>query len=613
MNVKDLKVYYDDFIKNVKYKLKGTKTGYPTIDMNHEDGYGFFEKHPVIPSVDITTILRALSRKNRNSPAIDCHDLKATYQELLDDAHKLYLAYKNLGVKKGDIVTVSLPSNYQAIATFLALNELGAVTTFIDTYSTKEEIEGYLKKYKSPLYINYNSSEEECKNIMERTGVKKVVTLHKQNENSRNLELSKVTNKSIIDFHSLGYYAKREPDKFHLPNSGNDPALILYTSGSTGQPKAVVLTNRNILAAQMYAGNTSHTENIKATKTMTCVPLRYPYGMVTSLLTSLLWGKEVIMTPEWGIKNVKYYYDKMANIIFGSPAVLDLSMKSLPDGYDLSHVTHFISGGDFLTNEHANRGYAFFNEHNNTDVEIGNGFGNAETVSIGSTPVGVPLKRGTAGKILVGTSALIIDKDTPDDVPIENAELLEEKKYNELGELCIAGKHIFREYFGEPDKTACSKFRKRGKTYFRTGTIGYLDDDGYFVPTQRKSRFFIRSTGHKVYLDNVQHIVSQSCDCIEDCAAIKVPDEDELYVNVIYVVLKPNCFPTEETKRKIYDSLLIPKVGSGKNIQLKEYEIPKDIIFVDELPRIEGSEKIDYLELEKRVQADIKKQKLLIK
>jgi len=59
--------------------------------------------------------------------------------------------------------------------------------------------------------------------------------------------------------------------------------------------------------------------------------------------------------------------------------------------------------------------------------------------------------------------------------------------------------------------------------------------------------------------------------------------------------------------------LLIPKVGSGKNIQLKEYEIPKDIIFVDELPRIEGSEKIDYLELEKRVQADIKKQKLLIK
>ena len=68
MSIKKLRVYLDNFIENGKYKLKGTKTGYPTIDRNHEDGYKFFEKYPLIPNIDMITILRLLSRKNRNKP-----------------------------------------------------------------------------------------------------------------------------------------------------------------------------------------------------------------------------------------------------------------------------------------------------------------------------------------------------------------------------------------------------------------------------------------------------------------------------------------------------------------------------------------------------------------
>ncbi len=613
MKIKNLKVRIENFKKNASYKLKGTKTGYPSIDKNHEDGAKFFEKHPFIPSIDMTTILKFLSRKTRNNPAIDCNELKATYQDLIDDSHKLYLAYKNLGVKKGDIVTISLPSNYQAITSFLALNELGAVTTFIDTYSTKEEIIGYLNKYNSPLYINYDYSEEENRDILNNSATKKVVTLYKENENKRNIDLEQPLTDDIIDFHSLGTFASREKDVKHLPNRGEDPALILYTSGSTGQPKAVVLTNKNILSAQMYAGNTSHTENIKATKTMTCVPLRYPYGMVTSLLTSLLWGKEAIMTPDWDSDKVKYYFDKKPNIVFGSPAVLDLTMIFLPEEYDLSFISHFISGGDFLTLDHSKRAYDFFKNHNNNTLELGNGCGNAETVSIGSTPVGVPLKQSTAGKILVGSTALIIDKDIPDDRQIQNPESLEEKKYNEIGELCLAGEHIFKEYFGEPDKTKCSKFKRFGKTFFRTGTLGFIDEDGYFTPTDRKSRFYIRSTGHKVYLDNVQNIISSSSKYVKDCAAVKVPNNDELYINVAYVVLKNGILPTEEVKKEIFTEMQSPKMVLGKKAQLKEYEIPKEIYFVDELPRIEGSEKIDYLELEKRALEQKENEKKLIK
>lgn len=579
---------------------KKTMMGYPSIDLPQSQNAGFFEKNPIIPSIDIISILKILSRKHRNLLAIDCNDLHATYQQLIDDAHLLYLAYKRLGVKKGEIVTISLPSNYQAIISFLALNELGAVTTFIDTYSGKDDILTYLNNYKSSLFINYDKSIIENEYIKDHSDVKHIVTLDSALANSRDMSMKKCKDDEnvFLDFHSLGNLAADQKDVFHLPNKGSDEALILYTSGSTGNPKAVVLTNKNILAAQMYAGNTSHTENITGKKTMTCVPLRYPYGMVTSLLTSLLWGKEVIMTPDWDSDTVEYYFGKKPNIVFGSPAVLELTLKFIPADMDLSQMSHFISGGDFLTLEHAKRAYAFFEKHNNTTIELGNGCGNAETVSIGSTPVGVPLKQSTAGKILVGTTPLIIDKEIPDNVPIENPELLEEKRYLEVGELCLSGEYVFKEYFGEPDATKCVKFKRKSKIFFRTGTLGFIDEEGYFTPTDRKSRFYIRSTGHKVYLDNVQRIIGMADSRIVDCAAVKYSDENELFVVKAFVVLEEGICSTDALKEEILEKLRNPIMANGKIEQLKEYEVPVDIIFIESLPRISGTEKVDYRALE---------------
>lgn len=595
-------------------KLNNNLTGYASIDLPQSINSTYFEKNPIIPSVDMVTILKILSKKTRNMPAIDCNALKATYQQLIDDSHTLSNAFRELGVKKGNIVTISLPSNYQAICSFLALNEIGAITTFIDTYSSKEDILLYLNKYESPIFINYNKSREENEYYIKNSKIKNVITLSKNFVNSRYVFYSNIPyifrDDKYIDFHTLGTISKYQHNKLHLPNNGNDDALILYTSGSTGQPKSVVLTNKNILSAQMYAGNTSHTENITGTKTMTCVPLRYPYGMVTSLLTSLLWGKEAIMTPNWDSDTVEYYYNKKPNIVFGSPAVLDLTMRFATDKLDLSQMSHFISGGDFLTVEHANRGYEFFKKHNNSTIEIGNGCGNAENVSIASTPVGVKLKQSTAGKILVGTTPLIIDKDIPDNKPIEDANKLVEKKYHEIGELCISGCNIFKEYFGEPDKTECAKFIRNGKTFFRTGTLGFIDEEGYFTPTDRKSRFYIRSTGHKVYLDNVQHAIIKTDNRIVDVAVVKVPDENELYVNKAYIVLDKNILATDKIEKEIYDKL---EFSNEKDFKLKQYELPRYIEFIDELPRIVGSEKIDYITLEKMALNSLEKSKTLIK
>ena len=564
------------------------KGEYPSIDLPQSINSTFFEKNPLIPNTNIYTTIKLLSAFYKDRCAVNCFDLNANYGKLLDDAVTISVALKELGAKKGQVVSVCMPNFYQALATFLACNRIGVVTTFIDSRASIDDICYYLNEFETPIFINYHSSLLENKQIKSKTNVKYIVTLDRNKVNSLDLsgDYRLTSSDEKIDFSSLGSISKFQKIKFEKLHGANEDALILFTSGSTGKPKSVVLTNKNVLAAEIYAKNTSHTENITGPKTLTCVPFSYPYGLITSALTTLLWGKEAILAPNISKDTINYYYKKKPSIVFGSPALLDLTMKNVDANLDLSSVTHFISGGDFLTPQHYKRGIEFFKAHGAL-VELGNGFGNAETVSIGSTPVGVPLKSETAGKILVGSKAMIV-----------NPETFKEKKYNEEGLLLISGKHVFKGYYKNEELTKAVKINIKGTEYYNTGTIGYIDKDGYFTPTGRTSRFYIMSSLNKVYCDNVQNIIS-SFDCVKDCAVVKVSDEDELYVNKAYIVLNEGYEPSDEMLKKISEMCYLPTVIANDRItQLKPYEVPTYIEFVSELPRIKSSEKINYIALE---------------
>lgn len=577
-------------------------TGYASIDNPHMKDSTFFERHPFIPNTNIYTVLKLLSSKYMDSVAVDCKDLSVTYDGLLKDSVTFSLALKELGVKKGDIVSISLPNLYQGLVSFFACNRIGAVATFLDPFTSSKEIIDYLNLFDSSIFIDYDKSAEYNKDVIDKTHVDYVISLSRDGIDLANYadNLSISSEGSVIDFSSIGALSQFQKS-FERPHLKNEDALILFTSGTTGKPKSVVLTNENVLAAEIYAKNTSHTENIGASKTLVCVPFMYPYGLITSALTSLLWGKETILAPDISINTIEYYYSKKPNIIFGSPALLDLTMKGLPDDFDLSGVSHFISGGDFLTVSHAKRGYNFFKNHGCDGVEIGNGFGNAETVSICSTPVGVPLRQETAGKLIVGGSYMVLDPDT-----------MAEKKYGEEGVLYVSGKHVFKEYYRDPLRTDKSKLVRNGKTYYNTGTIGFIDELGYFFVTGRQSRFYIMSSLNKVYCDKIQNIIS-SFDIVKECAVVKVPDAEKLFVNKAYIVLDDGV-DYSSALDYIQTLFLCPTVlPNGKTVQLKEYEIPAYVEFVSELPRKVGSDKIDYSFLEQDAESKLSSKELVLK
>ncbi len=579
------------------------KTGFPSIDKPQNDGYGFLAKHPFIPDMSIYSAIQLLSTFYRGNEAIDCLDLIADYNQLLKDSVTVSLALKELGVKNGDIISVSMPNFYQAVATFLACNRIGAVTTFLNASASQDEINEYLNLFESPIFINYDKMKDENKSIKKKTSVRYIITLNKKKINSLSLssDYRITSDDDMIDFHSLASISKFQKKGFALQSGQND-ALILFTSGSTGKPKSVVLTNKNILAAGTYLKNSSRSRSLNGSRTLVCVPFTYPYGFATSTIMTLLTGKTAILAPNISKDTIMYYLKKNPNIIFGSPALLDLIMRYTKENEDLSSVTTFISGGDFLTPSRFRSGKQFFHLHGAHDVEIGNGSGNAETVSCGTNPTGIKIRPETAGKILVGTDAMIVD-----------AETMEEKKYGEEGLLCVSGEHVFKGYYKEPELTRQSKIIKNGKEYFKTGTMGFIDEEGYFTLTGRESRFYIISTLNKVYCDHVQTILS-SFDCIEDCAIVKVPDKDMLYVNKAYIVLKRGIKKDEATIdyiRRLCESSITTLTGDIE--QLKWYEIPTYIEFVNELPRRQGTEKINYQELEQDAELKGNANKRLIK
>jgi long-chain acyl-CoA synthetase len=565
-------------------------TGYPHLDKPWEKGYSYFKKHPYIPDLSVYNAIKLLNTFYKNKCAVDCLDLQVSYGEMMNDAVTISLALKELGVKKGEVVSVCMPNYYQAVATYLACNRIGAVVTFINSSATEKEICDYVNLYESKVFINYDNTQEQNERIKKNTGLRYIVTLDKNNVNNDNIHKNyRLTrNDELLDYNTLGTIASFQK-KQHEKVEGKDDALILYTSGTTGKPKSVVLTNKNIIASGLYQKNTCLTDTLRGDRTLVCVPFTYPYGFCTSTLLTFMSCKTAVLGPDLSKDTISYYMSKNPNIIFGSPALLEVIMKNIDKNQSLASVTAFVSGGDYMSPEAAKRGNDFFEAHGAHDVEISNGSGNAETVSCGTAQTGIKIKPETAGKILIGSNGMIVDPET-----------MKPKKLNEIGMLCMSGGHVFKEYYKDPQRTKEAKFMYNGNEFFKTGTMGSIDEEGYFHITGRLSRFYIISTLNKVYLDHVQSIIS-SFDCVKDCVVVKVPDDDMLFVNKVYVELNDEYkdWKSEDIIDHIYSLCKrTPCEKSNNEEQLMWYEIPKYIEIVPFLPRKQGTEKLDYNLLE---------------
>lgn len=564
-------------------------TGYPSIDNIHNSDYSFFSRNPIIPNMSIYNTINLISNFYRKEEAIDCLDLRVNYDEMLKDAITLSKTLKELGIKKGSIVSAAMPNYYQGVIIYLACNRIGAITTFINSMSSIEEVLGYLNEFESSLFINFDKDKEYNKKIKDGSKVRNIITLHSNEISTKNyssIETGANGYNDDLSFSDIGSIAKYYKKTIYTLYGGKEDSLILFTSGSTGNPKSVVLTNENLLASGIYMKNTGKIKAKVGERCLVCVPFSYPYGFATSTIMSLICGRVAVLAPTLSKDNIRYYLSKNPNYVFGSPALLELIKRNVKDSDDLSSIHTFVSGGDFLSPMQNVDGVEFFRKHGANTV-ICNGSGNAETVGTNTMAVGSLNRPETVGRVLVGTKAIIVDPDT-----------LEELKYGEEGMLCIAGKHIYKGYYKNEEMTKNTKFMYKGVEYYKTGNMGILDNEGYFTLTGRSSRYYIRSDLNKVYLEHIQNVIAL-IDVVDSVVVVPKPDEDLLFTNKAYVVLKDGVMPTKEVSDYILDMCYKPIINNitGETIQLKPYEVPESITFLDTIPRTKA-DKADYKLLE---------------
>lgn len=579
-----------------------SKTNLPSKDKTHLKGTTFLERHPIIPGcISVANAMNILAF-NKNKAVIDSDNLEVYGKEVEKDSLIMSKTLIQLGIKPGDIITCQMPNLYQAFLVFHAANTIGAIVSYISAFATKEETAEYLNKYNSKLLFNMESSKEETDFLLQQSPVKHIISLGKDKINNRDFyDLSSdMGTGAVISYNSIGLLADKQRGHFKKWFGGNQEALILHTSGSTGNPKSMLFTNQNILAALIYLKCSSRTGKTHPgdTKWMNVVPFMYPYGFVVSVLGTLLSGREVILTPEVNLSTVSKSLKKNPNIIYGSPAYLEMIKRGLPQDQKCSSLHTFVSGGDFLSVQKSEEGTQFFKDHG-ANVLIANGSGNGEILGCCTNAMGMDYRPDTVGKLVVGPKYKIINPETGKEV-----------HYNEQGVICVRGKHLFQGYYGNEEETKKSMIEIDGKKYYNTGNIGKLDEDRYFEMIGRASRFYIVGTLNKVYCEGVQKRISLM-PMVDSCVVVPKPNDENLYEGKAYVKLKENFTPSKETAEYIIANCYVPYIeeSTGEEISLKEYEIPASVSFVAEIKRNPNSDKIAYEYYKKEAEKEYTEEK----
>ena len=537
------------------------------------------KRDPLVPPISISALFTLSCFHHNNDVVVDQKDLTFTRKRAKADRKTLAKALLELGVKSGDIITVATGRPiYENIILFLAANKIGAAVSFLDEKSPRATIIQYVKEYNSPILVTIAKTPAQVKAFK-----KDIRPLrHVINFDGTGSLDGMTVGKSTIPQIAAKYHGRIPRNTF----SANKLALITYTSGSTSGPKPIAFTNKALVSGAIYNKTAAKVKmwDKKIHTWMQYVKFNYPYGFWVSTMSPILGGGKVILTPDIDSTNIDYYFNKKPDTIFGVPPLVELLDKYLSSDISLSSVKMFASGGERLDPKVADRAIEIFKEHGSR-VTICNGYGLGEVLGLISTSVGQTYHPGTVGKVPAGVHVMVVDPETG-----------EELGFGKTGVIYVNGQHMLREYYNRPEINEKKFITIKGRRYLDTGDIASITPTG-FVNLVGRSIFFINNIPAKVYYEYVRAAIIRS-DLIKTCYVVKGPDEKLELAAYAFVVLKDGVPKNNATRRAIVKTAAEPFRIGRENIVLKPYEIPRKVIFLDELPSTKA-DKVDFRKLEK--------------
>ncbi|MDO4802118.1 MAG: AMP-binding protein [Prevotellaceae bacterium] len=516
-----------------------------------------------------------IAQKYPNNIAFDFMGRSTTYAQLVQEIQKCAKALKTIGIREGDKVTIALPNCPQAIYMFYAVNMVGGICNMIHPLSAEKEIEFYLNESNSVTAITLDQFYNKFENIRNNTKVVNIIIASVKDELSRTIragymltegrKIRKIPKDApVIRWNDFMRMSNACFYNFRVKREADDPAVILYSGGTTGTTKGIVLSNGNFnaLGVQVLAANPMFRPGDRM---LAAMPLFHGFGLGVCIHTMLSQGGRCILIPRFTAKTyAKQIVKYRCNFIAGVPTLYEALLR-LPsmEKADLSSLKGVFSGGDSLSIELKKKFDKFLYDHNAT-IQVREGYGTTETVTACCLTPPHMFKEGSIGVPFPDTYIKIVEPGTDKELP-----------YGEEGEILLAGPTVMQEYMNHPDETA-QTLRKHadGLTWVYTGDLGIMDEEGFIYFKGRAKRMIV-SSGYNVYPAQIENILDAHGKVQMSCV-IGVPDAYKMEKVKAFVTLRPGVQPDDETKQELMDYC-------RKNIA--KYAMPYDIEFREEMPK----------------------------
>ncbi len=520
-------------------------------------------------------MVRAFAKDHPDFIALDFMGSHTTYRRLVEETERCAKGLKTLGVREGDRVTIAMPNCPQAIFMFYAVNLVGGIANMIHPLSSEKEIEFYLNESESVTVVTLDQFYGKVEAIRQNTNIVNVIIASIRDELSRPIKagymltegrkIEKIPKDApVVRWSEFMRLSRACFWNYAVERKSDDPAVILYSGGTTGTTKGIVLTNGNFnaLAAQIVATNPMFRPGDKM---LAAMPTFHGFGLGVCIHSMLANGGRCLLVPRFTPKSYgKLIFKDRCNFIAGVPTLYEALLR-LPsmDGSDLSCLKGVFSGGDSLSIELKKKFDRFLYDHKAT-VQIREGYGTTECVTASClTPTHIA-KEGSIGLPFPDTYYKIVRPGTDEELP-----------YGEEGEILLAGPTVMKEYMKHPDETA-QTLRKHadGLTWVYTGDLGTMDSDGFIYFRGRMKRMIV-SSGYNIYPGQLENILDAH-DKVHMSCIIGVPDPYKMQKVKAFVMLKPGVPATDETKEELL---------AYCRKRIAKYAMPYDIEFRETLPK----------------------------